>query len=147
MIRRRPTPVPRIARRRILDYVEETGEPCFTADDVAVELPTLARLVHAGSLKATRGKGVYCLPENAALHQEARFGQTLLKIRRWTNATGKYRFIPSQVEVHGEVLNMIVAGGLLERKGHKYTVFWRSLVGYWQQTLKNVQEAEKDEFA
>ena len=144
---RRPNANPRIARRRILKFVEKTGEPCFTPDAVAVEPLTLARLANAGLLKIIRkgGDSLYYLSDDAALRQEARFGQVFLKIRRWTNATGKSSFVLNQVKVHEMVLDMMVAGGLLERRGHKYTVFWRSLFGNWQQTLKNVHEDGKDE--
>lgn len=136
MIRQRPTDNRRIARRRVLDHVDETGETSFTAEVVAVEPLTLASLVNAGLLKATRERGnlLYHLPDDAALNQEGRYGNQLILIRQWTNATGKYSFTANQVEVHGEVLNMMVAGGLLERKGHKYRVFWRSLFGNWQRT-------------
>ena len=135
---RRPTHIPRIARNRILDYVEGTGESCFTADDVCVEPLTLNRLVSAQLLKTTREGGdvLYYLSEGAALHQEARFGLVFLKIRQWSNSTRQYTFRPREVNTHAEILNSMTDGGLLEKNGHKYTVSWRSLVGDWQQMLK-----------
>lgn len=147
MIRQRPTDNRRIARRRILEFVEKTGETCFTAEAVGVEPLTLSSLVAAGLLKAHRELGnlQYYIPDDAALNQEARFGHELIAIRKWSNAAGKYSFTASQVRVHGDVLNNMVAGGVLERRGCKYLIFWKSLYGDWQQTLRNMQEAGKDE--
>ena len=130
----RPTSVPRLARKRVRDYVTRTGCRWFVPRVVSAEPLVLARLVDVGLLTATRRplSTVYHLAEGDDVDQENRFAPALETIRRWTNATEKYTFTPRQVQIHGQILNLMVCSGLLERSGRRYRVFWRSLAVNWQ---------------
>jgi hypothetical protein len=142
MMNQRPTNIPRIARKRIRDYVGRTGCRWFIATVVSAEPLTLARLADAGLLTAIRRPRatIYHLAEGDDVDQEHRFAPAFRKIRHWTNATEKYTFTALQVEVHGEVLDMMVKGGLLERRGWRYMVFWRSLAVNWQLRISDRAE-------
>ncbi|MEA1865086.1 MAG: hypothetical protein U9N46_07820 [Euryarchaeota archaeon] len=136
MKRQQPTPDPRLARHRIVEFVKTTGIRLFSARAVSVQPLTLERLVGAGLIESM-GKDsesnilVYHLPEDATIVQESRFHEELAKIREWSRATRKYTFAPNNVRIYQYVLESMVSGGLLGKSGRQYTVFWRSLSKQW----------------
>lgn len=138
------TRIPRLARNRVRDYVNETENRCFTADDVAVDVLALKRLEHAGLLESSgerhseSRKIYFFLPEGAVEDQEMHFVPQLAKIRAWCSANRKYVFRGRDVGIRENILNVMVSGGLLEKTGKRYTIFWRSLAGRWGGEVKNV---------
>lgn len=145
-----PTSNPQIDRDRVLYYAKRTHERIFTPDDVAVQFLTLAQIVKARLLVfcptlSDEDHRIFYLPAGYARRQEMEFCKELIQIRVWCNSTRKYVFHAREVMVKGWILNDMFFGGILERRGMKYRILWKPLVVRWQQMLKNVQEAGKDE--
>ena len=133
-----PTANPQIARDRVLHYVKRTHERIFTSNDVAVRFLTLAQLVKARLLvycltRSDANLHIFHLPAGSARRQELRFCKELVQIRVWCNSTRCYVFRAREVGIKGWILDNMVFGGILERRGGmKYRVLWTPLIHDWK---------------